>query len=126
MCKYNLGNYDTGPLYRAMRLSNLYRYDDNTLAMSNLYSPENFHFISNFPNPFNPLTHIKYELAHYSEIKFNIFNIKGETIDVIEMGYQAPGIYSTEWNGKEYPSGIYFLKLSNQNEKQTQKLILLK
>ena len=42
------------------------------------------------------------------------------------MGFQTPGNYIAEWNGVEFPSGIYFLKLSNQNEKQTQKLILLK
>ena len=35
-CKYNLGNYNTGPLYRAMRLSSLYSLDDNSLEISNL------------------------------------------------------------------------------------------
>ena len=125
-CKYNLGNYNTGPLYRAIRLSSLYNIDDNSLDNSSLLSPQNFRIISSFPNPFNPLTHIKYELSHSAEIQFIIYNLKGEIIDVIDMGFQAPGNYISEWNGKKSPSGIYFIKFRNQSVKQSQKLILLK
>ncbi|MBC8310671.1 MAG: aryl-sulfate sulfotransferase [Candidatus Marinimicrobia bacterium] len=125
-CKYNLGNYDTGPLYRAMRLSSLYPMDDNTLEISQFASPKQFRIISNYPNPFNPLTHINYEISTYSEIHLGIYNVKGEIIDVIDSGYKTPGIYHAEWYGKDIPSGVYFLQLSNQIEKQTLKLILLK
>ena len=125
-CKYNLGNYNTGPLYRAMRLSSLYSLDDNSLEISNLIYPQNFRIISNSPNPFNPLTHIKYELSNSAEIQFNIYNIKGEIIDVINIGFQTPGNYISEWNGVEFPSGIYFIKFRNQSVNQAQKLILLK
>ena len=125
-CKYNLGNYNTGPLYRAMRLSSLYSLDDNSLEISNLIYPQNFRIISNFPNPFNPLTHIKYEISNSAEIQFNIYNIKGEIIDVINIGFQTPGNYISEWNGVEFPSGIYFIKFRNQSVNQAQKLILLK
>ena len=125
-CKYNLGNYNTGPLYRAMRLSSLYSLDENSLEISNLIYPQIFRIISNFPNPFNPLTHIKYELSYSAEIQFNIYNIKGEIIDVINIGFQTPGNYISEWNGVEFPSGIYFIKFRNQSVNQAQKLILLK
>ena len=125
-CKYNLGNYNTGPLYRAMRLSSLYSLDENSLEISNLIYPQIFRIISNFPNPFNPLTHIKYELSNSAEIQFNIYNIKGEIIDVINIGFQTPGNYISEWNGVEFPSGIYFIKFRNQSVNQAQKLILLK
>ena len=42
------------------------------------------------------------------------------------MGFQAPGNYISEWNGVEFPSGIYFIKFRNQSVNQAQKLILLK
>ena len=125
-CKYNLGNYNTGPLYRAMRLSSLYSLDDNSLEISNLIYPQIFRIISNFPNPFNPLTHIKYELSNSAEIQFNIYNIKGEIIDVINIGFQTPGNYIAEWNGINNPSGIYFIKFKNKAEMQSLKSILLK
>ena len=42
------------------------------------------------------------------------------------MGFQTPGNYIAEWNGVEFPSGIYFIKFRNQSVNQAQKLILLK
>ena len=109
-----------------MRLSSLYSLDDNSLEISNLIYPQIFRIISNFPNTFNPLTHIKYELSNSAEIQFNIYNIKGEIIDVINIGFQTPGNYISEWNGVEFPSGIYFIKFRNQSVNQAQKIILLK
>ena len=109
-----------------MRLSSLYNIGDNFLDNSSLLSPQNFRIISNYPNPFNPITHIKYELSHSAEIQFNIYNIKGEIIDVFNMGFQPPGNYIAEWNGVDFPSGIYFIKFRNQSVNQAQKIILLK
>ena len=109
-----------------MRLSGLYNIDENFLDNSSLLSPQNFHIISIFPNPFNPLTHINYELLSSAKIQFIIYNIKGEIIDLIDMGFQTPGNYIAEWNGINNPSGIYFIKFKNMTEMQSLKLILLK
>ena len=46
--------------------------------------------------------------------------------DRIKEGYKSPGIYSVIWNGKNYPSGIYFIVMENESKSLIKKMVLLK
>jgi len=87
--------------------------------------------ISNFPNPFNPYTTIKLELAEGGKIELAIYNIKGQKVKTLLNCTTSPGIYECNWNGKDemgklVSSGQYVVKLK-QNEKETAtKIMLLK
>lgn len=93
----------------------------------------------NYPNPFNPSTNIRYELADGSNISLDIYSVLGEHIINLEKGFAKAGSYTKVWsgldkNGVKVPSGIYFLtlKISGDSFKntagsiQTQKMILIK
>ena len=85
--------------------------------------------ISNFPNPFNPSTTIKLELADSGKIELAIYNIKGQKVKTLLNCTTAPGTYECNWNGKDelgksVSSGQYLVKLK-QNEKETAKKIML-
>ena len=66
--------------------------------------------------------------------RLNIFNIKGEKIVELYKGYKSVGDHSIDWNAKEFPSGLYFVKMKTNNHtvtsengfSQTQKLMLVK
>ena len=88
--------------------------------------------ISNFPNPFNPSTTIKLELAEAGKIELAIYNIKGQKVKTLLDCTTAAGTFDCTWNGKDssgkrVASGEYIVKLKvNGEEKAAHKIMLLK
>ncbi|NQV18259.1 MAG: T9SS type A sorting domain-containing protein [Armatimonadetes bacterium] len=88
--------------------------------------------ITNYPNPFNPTTTIKLELAESGKMELAIYNIKGQKVKTLMDAYSAKGHFEVVWRGtdeneKKVASGNYFAKLKvNGDIKAVRKLILLK
>ena len=88
--------------------------------------------ISNYPNPFNPSTTIKLELAESGKIELMIYNIKGQKVKTLMNAYTAKGVFEAIWNGKDsnnkrVSSGEYIAKLKlNGEEVEVNKMLLLK
>lgn len=84
-----------------------------------------------YPNPFNPTTTIAYELKNAGNVKVAVFNAKGQLVKVLTDAYQASGIYSKVWDGKDNngiicSSGVYFCRMQTSGYSQSVKLMLLK
>ncbi len=95
------------------------------------YIPSVTQLLGNYPNPFNPSTVIRYQLAQAGDMKLDIFNIKGQHIKSLVNEFQYAGDYSVEWQGltdncSTAPSGIYFYRLNSGDLSATRKMILLK
>jgi len=94
--------------------------------------PKDFILYSNFPNPFNPSTIIKYALPEPGNVKIEVFNIMGEKIEKLIDSRQDKGFHQLEFDGSNLSSGIYFYKVefqSNENNKNVasvKKMLLLK
>lgn len=67
-----------------------------------------FKLSQNYPNPFSYTTKINYSISKASNVKVIIFNSTGGYIATLELGRQAAGSYSVNFNGEGLPSGIYF------------------
>jgi hypothetical protein len=80
----------------------------------------------NYPNPFNPVTVIRYNLAEDNNVKIRIFNILGKEIAVIKNEFQKSGIHQIEFNASDIPAGIYFYTLSSGDYIETKKMVVLK
>ena len=94
-------------------------------------SPVLFNLSQNFPNPFNSLTSIKYEIFKSGLIKIVIINSKGEEVRSIINKYHHAGEYLIQWDGMDsqginMASGIYFYKIISDGRIKTQKMIYLK
>ncbi|MBK8551197.1 MAG: T9SS type A sorting domain-containing protein [Ignavibacteria bacterium] len=88
--------------------------------------PQSFYLYQNYPNPFNPKTKIKFEIPNLSNVKLTIFDMLGKEIKtLIDMSLHA-GVYDSEWDGSNFPSGIYFYRLLTNEFAETKKMILLK
>ena len=85
----------------------------------------------NYPNPFNPETHITFYLSHPGEMKLEIYNVRGQKIRTLISGLQTAGEHSIVWkgrddNGNTVSSGIYFYRLESDDIVKIQKAILMK
>ncbi|MBL7075457.1 T9SS type A sorting domain-containing protein [candidate division KSB1 bacterium] len=80
----------------------------------------------NYPNPFNPITTIKYGLPKKSEVTLKIFNILGREVTTLVNEHQPAGYHLISWDASGHSSGIYFYQIQAGDFSQTRKLILLK
>ena len=94
--------------------------------MSSTKPPTIFSLYPNYPNPFNGITKIKYQLYLSSFIEISIYNIKGQQIAVLVSEKKQPGIYSYNWNAEGNNSGLYFIEMKSSGAKIIKKCVLLK
>jgi hypothetical protein len=88
--------------------------------------PKEFVLYQNYPNPFNPSTVIEFSIPKSGDIKLEIFNVLGETIEVLFNEFMTAGNYNAPFNASQLSSGIYFYKLTTGRFVQTKKMLLLK
>ncbi len=87
--------------------------------------------LSNYPNPFNPSTTIRFNIDRDELIKLEIFNLKGQIVKELFNGQLSPGHHTKTWNGTDdnnqrVSSGIYFCRLHTVTKARATKLMLIK
>lgn len=90
-----------------------------------------FTLSQNWPNPFNPLTHISFNLPEAAKVKLIVFNNLGQKVATLASGNYPAGVFKVSWNAAQFSSGIYYYKLnavthSGRRFSQSKKLLLLK
>ena len=81
---------------------------------------------SSYPNPFNPITQISYELANDENINISVYDTMGRHVDELINGFQNSGEYNISWNASNQASGTYFIQMSTGNQTMTEKIVLIK
>jgi endonuclease/exonuclease/phosphatase family metal-dependent hydrolase len=100
--------------------------DPNVEIINENPVPIKFAIVNNYPNPFNPTTtiNITVEIRHATSL--NIYDINGRLIDLVFQGELEIGTHEFQWEGTNYSSGVYFIKMKSGDYVQTRKMILLK
>jgi hypothetical protein len=80
----------------------------------------------NHPNPFNPVTRIRYQAPVQSEISLKIYNVLGMEVASLADGTVNAGTHAAEWDASGFPSGVYFCRLHAGNFTEIKKLLLLR
>ncbi|MBN2780469.1 MAG: T9SS type A sorting domain-containing protein [Candidatus Marinimicrobia bacterium] len=89
--------------------------------------PQEFALKSNYPNPFNPMTTIAFDLPREGLITMSVFDITGRRVEtLIDRQSMQAGSYELTWNAAKFASGIYILRLHSGNEIAYRKMTLLK
>jgi predicted acyl esterase len=88
--------------------------------------PQNISLSQNYPNPFNPRTVIQYQVSNDRYVTLKVFDALGREVATLADGYQRPGYYRVEFDGKNLGSGIYFYQLRTGNSAETRRMSLLK
>lgn len=88
--------------------------------------PEKFVLYQNYPNPFNPNSIIKFQISNSGYVKLTIFNVLGKEMITLVNEQLSPGTYQVQWEASNFPSGFYYYRLTEGNNAETRKMILLK
>ena len=113
---YGLGDYGT-PGY-PFEGSLGYEYQSTTTDQFTVHSL--------FPNPFNSFTTIRVFSDKGQTVTIQTFDLFGRELERENNISIQPGFTEVQWEGKDYPSSIYFLKISSSSSFYYKKLILLK
>ena len=73
--------------------------------------PDRFALFDNYPNPFNPVTNIKFQIPVLSDVKLIVYDITGREADVLVNKQLTPGTYKVDWDASNVSSGIYFYRI---------------
>ncbi len=93
--------------------------------------PAAYELLPNYPNPFNPETHIRYQLAAPGQVSLKIYNLLGQTVATLVEEFQPAGFYEVRWDGRtlsgsEAASGLYFYRLQVNDFRRTGKMMKIK
>jgi hypothetical protein len=85
-----------------------------------------FKLSDNLPNPFNPVTKIKFEVPESGLTKLTVYDISGKEIRSLMNEFKAAGRYDVIFDGSGLSSGVYFYKLQFNGLSLTNRMILIK
>jgi len=88
--------------------------------------PVVFSLKQNYPNPFNPSTMIEYGIPEESFVTLTVYNLLGQSVATLINEQQHAGTYGVSFDASDYPSGIYFYKITAGKFVSTHKMILMK
>lgn len=93
--------------------------------------PERFNLLTSYPNPFNNLTNIQFEIVEDAHVILSVFNVNGELVAVVVNERKTAGDYVVPWNSKnilgaDCPSGEYIIQLMANDNQNHHKVTLIK
>ena len=92
---------------------------------------KSFELLSNYPNPFNPTTNIRYEINAPGLVEIRIYDVTGREIRTLVSAQMDAGSYQVSWNGEtstgiKAAAGVYFYQLTLNGTAETKKMLLIK
>ncbi|MBW6513197.1 MAG: T9SS type A sorting domain-containing protein [Candidatus Syntrophosphaera sp.] len=114
--------------------------DPNTVYVDNVYFHSGIVDISDnisvpnpsvlgnsYPNPFKPATTISYSIQKSAHVTLKIYDSRGRLVDTLVEGEMAANSYQQVWNAGNLPSGVYFYRLTVDDQAiDTKRMVLLK
>jgi hypothetical protein len=88
--------------------------------------PKEVRLWQNVPNPFNPVTTIRFFLPATTHVTVEIFDVAGRSVAIVANDRRRFGEHEIQWNAERFASGIYFVRLKTTEVTRTRKIVLLK
>jgi hypothetical protein len=110
---------------------NFYRHDIDFVEIypsstDDIAVPDRYNSLTNYPNPFNAGTTIKYSLENDASVTIQVFDLMGRRIETLINTVQNPGEHSVTWDADGYSSGTYFYSIKAGEFSETRKMTLVK
>lgn len=93
--------------------------------------PERFALLANYPNPFNPVTSIRYELPITTRVILKVYNILGQEVRTLVRSVESAGFKEVQWDGRDasgqaVASGVYIYRIEAGQFVTSRKMLLIK
>lgn len=88
--------------------------------------PQEVALRQNWPNPFNPVTQIQYELVSDARVRLVVYDMLGREVAVLEDGLLPAGIHVQHFNAAALASGVYLYRLEVDHQVFTRRMTLIK
>jgi len=98
----------------------------STMSITDNLIPITYNLSNPYPNPFNPTTSISFSISQSDIVSLNIYDITGKLITTLINEQLNIGYHSIDWDGTNYSSGMYLVKMESGEYVETQKLLLVK
>lgn len=100
-------------------------------AMRETSLPRQSRLYPNFPNPFNPSTVLRYDVAQAGRVTLRVYNLLGQEVRTLVDASQEAGSYRVEWDGCDgqgrlVPGGVYLVLFRAGESEEVRKLLLLR
>ncbi|MEK9137573.1 MAG: PQQ-binding-like beta-propeller repeat protein, partial [Bacteroidota bacterium] len=99
---------------------------DSTTDVIESSDISSFRLLENYPNPFNPSTTIRYDLAKTGNVSLKVFDVLGREVTTLVNEEKLPGSYSVRWDATNVGSGTYFYRLESNGRREIKKMLLMK
>jgi len=88
--------------------------------------PETFTILRTYPNPFNSMTNIRFNLKEESRIKLTIHDLQGREVAALYKDVKTAGVHNVLWDASGQASGVYFCRLEAGGRTKSIKLAMMK
>ncbi len=113
--------FPTDTRYLQVRIS-----QPSGVAQTGASSPGRFHLAQNHPNPFNAATTIRFDLARPGPVKIEVFDLLGKSVATVLDEKREAGSHQIHFTGEGLSSGIYYYRLSSDQQTALRKMVLIK
>ncbi len=102
------------------------RWEKGGVSNTNNNIPTVFKLHQNFPNPFNPVTKIKFDLPKESKVVIKVYDLLGREVKTLTNEVRKAGYHEIPFDGTNLASGIYFYKIEAGTFVDSKKMVLIK
>ncbi|MDD3094788.1 MAG: T9SS type A sorting domain-containing protein [Candidatus Neomarinimicrobiota bacterium] len=88
--------------------------------------PSAFKLSANYPNPFNPLTTLCFELPYATQVRLQVYDLNGRLVEELANANFSAGSYELKWNASRHSSGVYIYRMITPEYTASRKMLLLK
>lgn len=88
--------------------------------------PQDFRLEPAYPNPFNPVTTIRYAVPVAGPVRLDVFDVLGRRVAVLADGFHGPGAFEVVFDAGPLPSGLYLYRLRAGHRVETKTMVLVR
>jgi len=98
----------------------------SVINLTDIILPTEVSLSNAYPNPFNPVTMLTYDVPSDMTISMGVYDVRGRLVDELVNDMREQGRYEIIWNADQYSSGVYMIKMTAGTTVKVQKIMLVK
>ena len=106
--------------------SDMYKLKNNEGSIALAVDIPTEYKMENYPNPFNPVTVINYQLPQDGFVTLKVYDMLGKEVAIVVNEYKNAGYYKVNFDASRLTSGVYIYRISSNNFFMTKKMLLMK